>query len=427
MVNDMFLSLEQVENFLNERKKFGIKPGLDSMYRLLASQHNPQHHFKAIHIAGTNGKGSTLTYITHALIENDYRIGVFTSPSLSGFTGHILINNLPINEEYFLLLLNQLLPSIDQLDKANLHPTEFEIITTIAFMYFANNVDFAIIETGMGGREDATNCIQPILSIITNIAIDHASFLGDTLEKIAYHKAGIIKKNVPLVVGGVTSSCLPVIYQEAALKNSKIFQLNKDFFCKVNSYSRDRQSFEWSYENSMYEMEIQMQGIHQVENAATAMMALTVLKQQGIRLELDRVRAGLRNAQIAGRFEQILEKPIIILDGAHNPNGMEAFLRTVEKLFKDERKHLIFAGFRDKELHHMLQMALPYFKTITVTSFQHPRAEEAQNLIDNLVSEKIEIKDWQEKIWEIKEQDDIYFFAGSLYFIGLVRDYIKSK
>ncbi|WP_042146170.1 folylpolyglutamate synthase/dihydrofolate synthase family protein [Paucisalibacillus sp. EB02] len=423
----MLQSLEQVESFFDGRKAFGIKPGLTRMYRLLKSQSNPQLTFQAIHIAGTNGKGSTLTFIKDALQENNYKVGVFTSPSLTGYTGHMLINEQPIGKEHFLRLLNQLLPVIHTLDLEEMYPTEFEIITTIAFMYFAGNVDIAIIETGMGGRKDATNCIQPILSIITNIAMDHAKFLGNTLEKIAYHKAGIIKQNVPTVIGDVHPTCLPVIYKEVTNKNSPIYQLNNDFTYEETLRTRNSHLFKWRYKEWTYPIEIQMKGQHQVENASIAMMALKIINEQGLPLDWDNVYRALSSAQLTGRFERVHEKPVIILDGAHNPNGMEAFLHTVRHLYGNNKKHLIFAGFHDKELIKMIKMALPVFDTVSVTSFDHPRAEKAENLMESLPTGMVKHVNWSEKITEIQSQHDIYFFVGSLAFIGIVRDYITKK
>ncbi|MEN2467162.1 folylpolyglutamate synthase/dihydrofolate synthase family protein [Ornithinibacillus sp. JPR2-1] len=423
----MFHSIEQIEAFIAERRTLGIKPGLDRMVALLESQQNPQQKIKAIHIAGTNGKGSTLTYLKAALIENNYRVGIFTSPSLTGLTGHIFINDLPIPDDRFITLFNQLLPSIKELDLVEMHATEFEIITTIAYMYFSETVDIAIIEAGMGGREDSTNCIQPILSIITNIAMDHATFLGDTLEEIAFHKAGIIKGHTPVVIGAVEESCMPILEKEARKKYANMYKLNRDFFYKRTFIDENRQFFEWCYQGTKLEMEIQMIGKHQIINAATALMALVMIEKSGVDLNWDNVYQGIKTAHLPGRFEKIHDNPIVILDGAHNPKGMEAFLHTVNDLYRTKRKNLIFAGFKDKELKKMLQQALPYFDTIMVTSFDHPRAETAENLLEMVPVEKVRQIKWQEEWKEIGERDEMYFFAGSLHFIGLIRAYVKKQ
>lgn len=423
----MFHSIEQVEAFFAERRTLGIKPGLDRMMALLESQHNPQQKIKAIHIAGTNGKGSTLTYLKAALIENNYRVGIFTSPSLTGLTGHIFINDQPIPDDQFLALFNQLLPSIIELDLVEMYATEFEIITTIAYMYFSETVDIAIIEAGMGGREDSTNCIQPMLSIITNIAMDHATFLGDTLKEIAFHKAGIIKDHTPVVIGAVEESCMPIFEKEARKKYSNMYTLNRDFFYKRTFMDENRQFFEWCYQGTKLEMETQMKGKHQIVNAAIALMALAIIEKSGVDLNWDNVYQGIKTALLPGRFEKILDNPIVILDGAHNPKGMEAFLQTLNDLYRTKRKNLIFAGFKDKELKEMLQLALPHFDTIMVTSFDHPRAETAENLWRMVPVEKVRQIKWQEEWKEIREREEMYFFTGSLHFIGMVSAYVKKQ
>ncbi|WP_047981699.1 bifunctional folylpolyglutamate synthase/dihydrofolate synthase [Ornithinibacillus contaminans] len=426
----MLQSIKQVEDYFKRRSNLGIKPGLERMNQLLASQHNPETKCKTIHIAGTNGKGSTLTFLKQALIANDLRVGVFTSPSLTGLTGHIWLNNEPISEEAFLALFNQLIPVITQLDENHMHPTEFEIITVIAFMYFRDTVDIALIEAGMGGREDTTNCIQPILSIITNIAMDHAYFLGDTLEKIAYQKAGIVKANVPTVVGNINPVCLPVIMQEAQEKDSIVYQLNEHYEAKDVRTTMDGQMFRWRFNERAMEIAIKMQGRHQVENASTAVMALTLMEMNGFQFSWERALAGIRTAQVIGRFERIHESPTIILDGAHNPHGMEAFVKTVVDVYDNSRKHLIFAGFRDKELEKMLALALPYFNSITVTSFDHPRAMDTEELNRLVSTEKLkESLDWRKTLAAILQHHDdmdCYFVAGSLHFIGEVRAFLKE-
>ncbi|WP_047984044.1 bifunctional folylpolyglutamate synthase/dihydrofolate synthase [Ornithinibacillus californiensis] len=423
----MFQYLEQVEAFLHERRTLGIKPGLERMYALLDAQHNPQKKLKAVHIAGTNGKGSTLTYIKAALMENNYRVGVFSSPSLTGLTGHMIIDNLPIEEERFLVLFNQLLPSIRELDLNGMHATEFEIITAIAFMHFSEHVDIAVIEAGMGGKEDSTNCIQPVVSIITNIAKDHASFLGNSLEEIAHHKAGIIKENIPVVVGRVDPTCLSIINMEAKSKTSARYLLDSDFFYMINSISENSQLFDWSYKDLTYSIEIGMRGNHQVENAATALMALQVIERSGFELDWNKVSTAFRYASFPGRFEKVSENPEIIIDGAHNPNGMEAFIHTVNQIYSNKQKHLIFAGFKDKELEDMIRLALPHFDSIALSTFDHTRAADAEKLANVVQTDSIRIVDWMDELNEIKNGKDSYFFAGSLHFIGMVRGYLNKK
>ncbi|WP_010099009.1 bifunctional folylpolyglutamate synthase/dihydrofolate synthase [Ornithinibacillus scapharcae] len=426
----MFQSMDEVNHFFMQRRNLGINPGLDRMKRLLDSQNNPHLMIKTVHIAGTNGKGSTLTFLKDALIHHEYRVGVFSSPSLTGLTGHIRINDNPISDQEFMKLLYQLLPVIKKLDSEEMAPTEFEIITAICFMYFKDHVDIAIIEAGMGGREDSTNCIQPILSIITNIAMDHASFLGDTLGEIAYQKAGIIKENTPVIVGVMDEVSLAIVENEALKHNAPLYQLQHHFTYRLTDRNDNFQRFNWQFEESSYPIEIKMQGEHQVVNVSNAIMALKVLEWKGFRLNWDQVMLALKESKLNGRFEKIHDQPIIVLDGAHNPNGMEAFLRTVENQYKDFRKHLIFAGFRDKELASMIEMASPLFDSVTITTFDHPRAEDPENLLHSLQSSTLKMADWKNIITTMYNhdttEDEAYFFAGSLHFIGYVRDYIFS-
>lgn len=425
----MFHHMEQVETYFKQRSGLGIQPGLERMYVLLESQQHPEQYLKAIHIAGTNGKGSTATFLKAALQQNGYRVGVFTSPSMSGITGHIIIDDQPIDENQFLKLFNNLLPTIEKLDLKNMPPTEFEIITAIALMYFQKQTDFVIIETGMGGREDATNCIQPLLSIITNIAKDHASFLGDTVEEIAYQKAGIIKQGIPTVLGNIEDPSLSIIQAEAQSKNSTIYRLHNDYY--FQPLVTKTGLFKWYQASETYEVEICMHGQHQFANASIALMALKVLSENHLSLNWKKVIEGMKVAQLAGRFEKVHEHPIIIVDGAHNPAGMEAFLETLESIYGNYQKRLIFAGFRDKELPKMVEMALPYFEQITITSFEHPRAESADSLIARISFNELSSSDWKEEIKRIlantDKRDTVYCFAGSLHFISLLRDYVKQR
>src|SRR5690625_4454746 len=207
----MFHTMEEIELFLNERNYLGIKLGLDRVNYLLDRLNHPENELMTVHVAGTNGKGSTIQFLQNSLMASGYRVGMFTSPSFTGVRGHILVNGKEITEEEILSVLNDLLPFIHELDEKNNHPTTFEIITVLAIAFFSNNVDIALIETGMGGKDDTTNVVVPTVSIITNVSIDHQNHLGKTMEEITNHKAGIIKENTPVVVGNVQSESMNII------------------------------------------------------------------------------------------------------------------------------------------------------------------------------------------------------------------------
>lgn len=420
----MFTSFQEVKTFFVSRQSQGIKPGLDRIKKLLQLLGDPQDNMKAIHIAGTNGKGSTLHFINHALLANGYRVGIFTSPSMEGLTGHMFMDDIAITEAAFIKLCNQIHPFIKQLDNENMSPTEFEIITALAFVYFSRDVDIVLVEAGMGGREDTTNCFQPIMSIITNISQDHTAFLGNSLAEIAYHKAGIIKKGVPVILGDMTKEAMIVIDEEIRLKMTNGYQLGHDFTYKM---AGTRNDFTWHYQSELHKVTgLRMYGEHQVKNGSMALMALFKLKEIGYSINFKQAIEAIKQTQVPGRFEIIQRIPEIILDGAHNSAGMQSFIYTVSSNFAYKEKHLIFAAFKDKDLETMLDQVNGQFTTITLTSFDHPRAAKAEALYDLTKEDNKYINsDWQEVINNIINQEDAsYFITGSLHFIAMVREYL---
>lgn len=423
----MFQTLEEIEQYFIERNAIGIKPGLERVELLLKRVGNPEQVLKAIHVAGTNGKGSTIQFITNSLIANGYRVGVFTSPSFTGVCGHFLKDNKEITEEEMIPLINYLYPHVEALDKKNMHPTSFEIMTVIAFLYFKSTVDITIIETGMGGRYDTTNCVTPLISIITNVAKDHLLFLGSTLEEITSHKAGIVKKNSPVVVGNVKQVSSEIIQKEAACQEAPVFQMYRDFTFEV-----DQQVFKWTYTDSFaFEFRLQMRGMHQAENAALAMMALVLLQKKGLHMDWSSVVKSLGETVLPGRFEKIYDNPPIILDSAHNVAGIKAFIHTVHSEYTFENKHLIFAGFKDKQLQEMIDKLKGNFRSITITTFNHERAANIMDYTSFLKNRDLKTSDdWQEIVYEIVRQknvtNEVFFITGSLHFITLVRKLIIS-
>ncbi|SHF65137.1 bifunctional folylpolyglutamate synthase/dihydrofolate synthase [Ornithinibacillus halophilus] len=425
----MIENIKQVESFFNNRYKFGIKPGLERMMFLLKNVGNPQQKINGVHIAGTNGKGSTIQFLRHALMKNELRVGVFSSPSLNGVLGHIQTNDGEIAEEVFLNLFNQLLPHIEELDRQENHPTEFEIITVIAFMYFKDCVDIALIEAGMGGKEDTTNCFTPICSVITTVDRDHTAFLGDSITEIASHKAGIIKPKVPVVIGDLSKEALTVVHQEADKNQAPLFEFHKDFSVESIETTSDSQSFEWFHQDQKIDIKIMLNGVYQIKNASLAMMVLFALKDKGLSLTIEKCLEGFKETRIPGRYEEISTNPRVIIDGAHNIAGIQAFIDTVQENDEEKTKHLIFSGFKDKELMEMLKLCLPHFDSITVTTFDHPRAIKLEDLqIDG--ENKIKINsDWKQVVREIvnKNNNELHFFTGSLNFIGKIRKYFVKK
>lgn len=429
----MFTHFQAIEEWMQERKSLGVKPGLARMDDLLSRLDHPENRMKAVHVAGTNGKGSTIQMMRQALHANGYRVGVFNSSSLSGLTGHIWNNDQTIPHTEWIKLMDDIYPIIKQLDRKGDHPTNFEIITVVAFVYFSAHVDIALIETGMGGRYDTTNCLHPILSIITNIAKDHTAFLGNDRKDIAYHKAGIIKEHTPLVLGDVNDDIYPVFGHEATQKHANVYRLFHDFTYSDVNISFSMQHFQWKHGTETHDVMLSVDGKHQVKNASLAIMALSILETLGITLDWSKTLNAIQYTTIPARFETVCRDPLMIVDGAHNPAGVEAFLSTVGSIYPTEEKHLIFAAYADKDTHTMLDTLNPCFRSITLTTFKDERAATASYLYKNSRHPyKYAVSDWKGFIHNILKEatgtKKIYFVTGSLAFITEVRSYIlKSR
>ncbi|MHA6252114.1 bifunctional folylpolyglutamate synthase/dihydrofolate synthase [Oceanobacillus sp. CAU 1775] len=422
----MFSTLHEVESFFNHRKKLGIKPGLERIEALLQEVNHPERKFKAIHIAGTNGKGSTLHFINAALRANNYEVGIFTSPSFTGLTGHILLNDTEISESTLVEILNNLHPKVLKLDEKGMAPTEFEILTVAAFMFFAERGDIVLIETGMGGRFDTTNTVHPLLTIITNISIDHTDFLGETLEEIAFHKAGIIKKNTPAIIGEMVPEALQVIKREAESTESELHVFGDSF---TYEKSQNQDEIIWRSNSNEHKVKLQLQGEHQFKNISLALKALEVLENKGFNLSWENVLKKIAKLQLPGRFETIHNNPRIIVDAAHNSAGVQAFIETVKSYDASLEKHVIVAAFKDKDTMDMLKRLSNYFTSVTVTTFDHPRAASTDELIGSIAKDNIyQHSNWQYIMKEItKNKEKSYYITGSLHFITLVRNYFNEN
>ena len=424
----MFSTIEEVEQFFQERMNEGIKPGLERMEELLAFANNPEKKTKFIHVAGTNGKGSTISYIKSGLRAMNLKVGVFSSPSLTGLLGHFTINDKNIDEHDFINLLNQIYPKIKEMDEKLDPPTEFEIITTIAFMYFNGRVDVAIIEVGMGGRMDTTNCITPVISVITNVSIDHTNFLGSTLEEIAKEKAGIIKHNCPVIVGETKDKALSKIIEEANDKDAPIVLREKNFTVENIKVDRQYTTYELVIAKEKFTLQIKAKGVYQVLNSSLAAVALINLKRLGLPIKLEDSFLAFRDVEIPGRFEVVSKEPLIIVDGAHNVEGIEQLISTVKEHFPNEEKTLVFSAFRDKQIKEMLTLLIPHFNNIVLTTFDHPRAATLEQL-KNAIPEDIDVyaNTLLKTIQSVKNEKkkELTIRIGSLNFLKIIRNYFN--
>ncbi|MFD4930884.1 bifunctional folylpolyglutamate synthase/dihydrofolate synthase [Peribacillus butanolivorans] len=426
----MVKTMKEINHFFEQRQvQLGMNFGLSRMETLLTKLGNPQEGLKYIHIAGSNGKGSTLHYIKEILLAEGIRVASFTSPYLIRMNEQLKINTDEISDNDFVAAFQELWPIVQEMDSAGNGPTQFEILTAMAFSYFSKKeVDLVLMETGLGGRLDTTNVIQPLLSIITSISLEHTNILGNTLAEIASEKAGIIKSGAPIISGVTAEEPAKVIEEKAASADVPYYQLGRDFYVNDVRQSKHGQSFSISLDNrSIRNIDLQMLGRHQIDNAALAVAAV-MLVIEGI--DEKSIRKGIGEAKWNGRFEKISDEPLVIIDGAHNPAGIEVLIETLKTHYPDYTYRFIFSSFRDKDYSKMLHMLEKEAIEIIITEFNHERAADAEKLYQQSSHENKSIdKDWQSAIREGRQktgEKEILVITGSLYFLSLVREFISE-
>lgn len=421
-----------IANYRTDQPHFG----LERMVELLALRGNPHLKLKVIHIGGTNGKGSTIAFLKNLLEKMGLRVGVFSSPYLIHYTDQIAINGESILEarlESLMVDYRSLLEG--EHAQALQGTTEFEIITAIAYDYFASEqVDVAIMEVGMGGLLDSTNVCQPILTGITTIGLDHVALLGDSLEAIAEQKAGIIKQGVPLVTGDIVPEALSVIDQIAKAKQASRLAYGEDY--QVNHHESVETGEIFDYSSSVRQGRFQtgLLGLHQIENAGMAIALLdTFCKEDGRELASnDLLAQALEETSWPGRLEVVSRDPLMILDGAHNPHAIKALLATLEERFADYHKEILFTCIKTKALEDMLDLLETLSNTkITLTHFEDSRATDEKVLKEMADSRNLNYQSWQEfldkKLSENEEKKTVRIITGSLYFLAQVRTYLMER
>ena len=431
----MFQSYDEAVSWIHSLLNHGIKPGLERMEWMLEKLDHPERRLKTVHVGGTNGKGSTVTYLRTVLEESGYEVGTFTSPYIESFNERIAVNGQPISDQDIVDLCNRVHPLVEMAAASPLgSPTEFEVITVIALLYFGKKAypDLVLMEVGLGGRLDSTNIIHPLISVITNVGYDHTHILGSDLKQIAYEKAGIIKSGVPLVTTAEKEEVLTLFHETTKLKKTKIYRLFEEFsICDKKSDDKGEHfSFQSPY-RKLVDLHIQMKGEHQVKNAAAALMALEYLRVfYGLHIEQDMVQRGLKRAAWPGRFEKLCSNPPIIVDGAHNPEGVQSLAQTLQQHYAETKIHVIFSALGDKDIESMLMPLYPHIHTITFTTFDFPRAISAVNLFQRATfSHKSYEEDWKRAIETTIEQmsaNDLLLITGSLYFVSEVRRFLKN-
>ncbi|VSV99720.1 dihydrofolate synthetase [Streptococcus pneumoniae] len=422
-----------IANYRTDQPHFG----LERMVELLALRGNPHLKLKVIHIGGTNGKGSTIVFLKKMLEKLGLRVGVFSSPYLIHYTDQISINGESISEARLEALMADYQSLLEGEAVANLQgTTEFEIITALAYDYFASEqVDVAIMEVGMGGLLDSTNVCQPILTGITTIGLDHVALLGDTLEAIAEQKAGIIKQGMPLVTGRIAPEALAVIDRIAEGKDAPRLAYGTDYQVRHQESVVTGEVFDYTSAVRQGRFQTSLLGLYQIENAGMAIALLdTFCQEDGRELASnDFLGQALEETSWPGRLEIVSRDPLMILDGAHNPHAIKALLVTLQERFADYHKEILFTCIKTKALEDMLDLlgAMPDTE-LTLTHFADSRATDESVLKEAAKSRNLSYQDWHDFLDQNltdkkEEKQTVRIVTGSLYFLSQVRAYLMER
>jgi dihydrofolate synthase/folylpolyglutamate synthase len=424
------MEYKEAVDYLYGLQRHGIKLGLSNTLSLMDILGNPHQSFRSIHIAGTNGKGSTAAMIASILQTSGLKVGLYTSPHLVSFTERIRINGVTIPEERVADLVSTL--NSELLTLNSLSPTFFEFTTAMAFQYFdEEDVDIAVIEVGMGGRLDATNVIIPMVSIITNIGYDHQEFLGSTLAEISREKAGIIKNKVPVISANNSPEVIKVIERRSEENESKLYIFGRDFRAEHRSQVTGHRSQILDYygiKQVFKDLELSLLGHHQIVNASLALAATEIISI-GIELEESAIRKGLKEARWEGRLEVLSRNPTILLDGSHNEEAASALRRALEEIFLPEhdRLFLIVGMMKDKNIRGFLKTLAPLAWEVIVTKADYERAASVASLSE--VAERYnprvktieKVSDALEYAVGRAKSYDLICVTGSLYTIGEIK------
>jgi len=402
------------------------KKDLTNTIALCNALHNPQQHFKTIHIAGTNGKGSVSHMLAAVLQAAGYKTGLYTSPHLKDFRERIKINGVLCSEDFIVQFTQHIQPQIEQLE-----PSFFEITVAMAFEYFAEQqVDVAVIETGLGGRLDSTNIITPELSVITNIGYDHMNMLGNTLDKIAFEKAGIIKQNIPVVIGETHRETANVFLSKANETNAPIVFADKQ-----------RWVADWQYEHHLLHVAVanhlndehenyslDLNGVYQTKNLLTVLEAVHQLQLQGWEIDKSHVKQALQHTKkltgLHGRWEVMQQHPTVVLDVAHNEDGMKQLIQQLE-MVNYQQLHIVMGMVKDKAIDAVLAL-LPKEATYYFTQAQIERALDAESLKEKALTFELKGHHYNNVNTALKDaiskagKEDLILVCGSVFLVGEV-------
>ena len=416
------MSIESTLEYIHKTSWLGSKPGLSRTHELLEKLGNPHKKLKFVHIAGTNGKGSTCAYIASVLAQAGYKTGLYTSPYINFFNERIRINGKCISDDDLEKLVDVIRPFADSMQDS---PTEFEIITALAMKYFCDKeCDIVVLEVGMGGELDSTNVIDtPECAVITPIALDHTAVLGDTIEKVAFAKSGIIKGG-RVVCADTHGSAYDVINSVCKVKNASIicpdYSAIKNLVCDITGSSFDYKEYK--------QLKIQLTGTYQPNNAIVALTALEALRDKGYNISSEDIYTGFENTCWMGRFEILGKSPVFVLDGAHNPHGMKAAFESLNTLFPGKRIVFVVGAMADKDISTMFSIITPIsdvFYTVTPENSRSMKADKLAELLCKLGANAVSFDNRFDEVvkaaLEKAGKDGIVAALGSLYFSNDIR------
>ncbi|TLG80870.1 bifunctional folylpolyglutamate synthase/dihydrofolate synthase [Vagococcus zengguangii] len=425
------MTYEEALLWIHNRLKFGSRPGLIRVEALLERIGNPHVGLPIVHIGGTNGKGSTVAFLRGLLEGQGLRVGTFTSPFITTFNERISINQQPISDESLIRLVERVKPLVEEMDQ---NPeiagiTEFELITVLMFLHFKEQqVDVALVEVGLGGLLDSTNMIvDPLATAITTIGLDHMDILGDTLEKIAVQKAGIIKPHAPVIIGDLPIEARDVMIDVARNKEAPAFIFDESYGYQELGGA----GFEFWTGESRLQLTQPLIGHHQFHNASVALMTyFAIAPQLGLSQDQTLLQSALDKVRWPGRMEVMSHEPLIVIDGAHNEPAVKVLVDNIQRDFVDKKVTILFAAINTKDISSMLTMLREAVDNrLHMTTFDYPSAVPISKYVDKFPSEQLHA-DWPTAFETLKGElfpDDVLIVTGSLYFISQVRDYITKS
>ena len=418
--------------YLDSLGKFGINLGMERIEDLLKELNNPEQKVRTIHVTGTNGKGSVTSMITNILLVSGLKVGKFTSPHLVRYNERIEVDGEEISDEDFALVVTAVRRAVESvMAKGTDQPTQFEVLTAAAFLHFAlQKLDYAVIEVGLGGLWDSTNVITPVVSVITNVSLDHTDRCGKTVEEIAMQKAGIIKDGVP-VVTAAEGEALGPIQAMSLFKQAPLYIYGKAFTGQEVTSSMEGQTFTLSAGDYHSNYEVKLPGAHQILNTAVAVVAAKLASKQDNRINELALHQGVALTKWPGRLERISQKPDVILDGAHNPAGAAVLRAALDKYYSGKKICFIFGMMGDKDISQVITTLFRKEDTIyTVRADEGARAAEPEALAEQIGSQAQAMHDlaaaYKTALAEVGE-DGLVCVCGSLYLVGTFKKMLLNQ